>query len=410
MLLPDATVLTAGGGPPGPVVNLNAEIYRPPYLFRRDGSGRLAERPRITAVGDVRWGGSFDVEVAGSAPISKVALVRTGSVTHSFDLDQRYLTLRHTQEGGTLQVRAPANRNVAPPGRYMLFVFDEAGVPSVAEIVQLGADDAPGSQAVQTGSVTLAQARAGRWVDVAFQRPFARTPVVAAGAPSSGDPQPVMARVRNVTTSGFQIRLEEWRNLDGWHGLETVSFIAAEPGRHRVGGVTLEAGALNVGGAWRSARFAGRFDATPVVVPQVASAYDAGAATVRVRSVTAEGLELRLQSHEARERTGRRHGEETVHYLALSAGRGAIGGRPIAVGVTKANVTHRWRDISFGRRLAAPGLIAAAQTASDADPATVRHRATTAKGAKVRLQEEQSRDRETRHGPERVGWVAIGAR
>lgn len=32
LLLPDATVLTAGGGAPGPVKNLNAEIYYPPYL------------------------------------------------------------------------------------------------------------------------------------------------------------------------------------------------------------------------------------------------------------------------------------------------------------------------------------------------------------------------------------------
>lgn len=71
------------------------------------------------------------------------------------------------------------------------------------------------------------------------------------------------------------------------------------------------------------------------MLPQVASAFDTGAATVRVRGVTAEGFELRLQEHEARERTGRHHGEETVHYIALSVGSGAIGGRPIVVGASK---------------------------------------------------------------------------
>ena len=32
LLLTDATVLTGGGGAPGPLANLNAEIYYPPYL------------------------------------------------------------------------------------------------------------------------------------------------------------------------------------------------------------------------------------------------------------------------------------------------------------------------------------------------------------------------------------------
>ena len=103
-------------------------------------------------------------------------------------------------------------------------------------------------------------------------------------------------------------------------------------------------------------------------------------------------------------------GKETVHYIALSGGRGTLARRPIVVGATKINVTDRWRSISFPRKLAAPGLLAAGQTADHNDPVTVRYGALTSTGAKVRMQEEWSYDRETRHGPERVGWVAIGAR
>ena len=47
LLLPDATVLTAGGGDPGPVRNLNAEIYYPPYLY--DDTGSPAARPTINS-------------------------------------------------------------------------------------------------------------------------------------------------------------------------------------------------------------------------------------------------------------------------------------------------------------------------------------------------------------------------
>ena len=47
LLLPDATVITMGGGAPGPETNLNAEIYYPPYLFEADGD--RAPRPTITS-------------------------------------------------------------------------------------------------------------------------------------------------------------------------------------------------------------------------------------------------------------------------------------------------------------------------------------------------------------------------
>ena len=40
--------------------------------------------------------------------------------------------------GKTLAVTAPAASEIAPPGYYMLFVFDAAGVPSIARIVRLG--------------------------------------------------------------------------------------------------------------------------------------------------------------------------------------------------------------------------------------------------------------------------------
>jgi NADPH-dependent ferric siderophore reductase len=52
-------------------------------------------------------------------------------------MEQRFLELAFTREGNTLTVRAPANANLATPGRYMLFVIDAQGVPSVARLVSI---------------------------------------------------------------------------------------------------------------------------------------------------------------------------------------------------------------------------------------------------------------------------------
>jgi Domain of unknown function (DUF1929) len=144
LLLPDGRVLTAGGGICGPCdstgyYNRNAEIFSPPYLFKTDGSAELADRPVISsAPTKLSFGTRFDIETTAPSSVAKVALARLGSVTHSVDTEQRYVPLTFSRTKTGLVVEAPQNGNVAPPGFYMLFVVDTAGVPSVAKIVQIG--------------------------------------------------------------------------------------------------------------------------------------------------------------------------------------------------------------------------------------------------------------------------------
>ena len=69
--------------------------------------------------------------------ISSAVLVRPDAVTHAFDMDQRLVGLSFTLDGDVLNVTAPPNGNIAPPGYYMLFILNSSGVPSVAQFVQL---------------------------------------------------------------------------------------------------------------------------------------------------------------------------------------------------------------------------------------------------------------------------------
>ena len=64
----------------GPADNLNVEIYYPPYLY--DAAGALATRPAITsAPSAIDIGETFGVRAAAApAAISRVTLVKTGSV------------------------------------------------------------------------------------------------------------------------------------------------------------------------------------------------------------------------------------------------------------------------------------------------------------------------------------------
>jgi len=139
VLLPDGTVLSAGGGRPaatGTTNQVNAEIYSPPYLFQADGSP--AVRPVITSVSttNVTYGQQFSVATPDAAAITSVNWVRLSATTHSFDENQRINHLIFAQGVDALSVTTPSSASLCPPGHYMLFILKN-GVPSIATIMQI---------------------------------------------------------------------------------------------------------------------------------------------------------------------------------------------------------------------------------------------------------------------------------
>lgn len=142
-LLPDGTVLSAGGGEYRPInggdPNLaqdshrDAQVFSPPYLFR-------GSRPQIEqAPKEVALGEQFTVVSPDASDVARASLVRLTSVTHSFNANQRINFLSVTAQGDHLTMSAPATAELCPPGHYMLFLLSHAGVPSVAQIVKIGA-------------------------------------------------------------------------------------------------------------------------------------------------------------------------------------------------------------------------------------------------------------------------------
>ena len=150
ILLPDATVLSLGGGAPGPLNNLNGEIFKPGYLF--DENGQLAERPTIVdAPTDVAQGQEFQISVDDASAISRLTLVKYGAVTHSLNPESRMLNLSFTVGAdGKITVDLPDNANLVTPGYWMLFAFNDKGTPSVAATINVGIGGEMYSDAAQS--------------------------------------------------------------------------------------------------------------------------------------------------------------------------------------------------------------------------------------------------------------------
>lgn len=146
LLLPDGRVASLGSNPKQGTYEQHIEIYSPPYLFTSNGD--LANRPTLTDIPTtINYGpAAFEVTTAAPGAIQEAVLMRPGAATHAFDMEQRLIELEIAPgQDGKLQLVGPPNANIAPPGYYMLFLIDSAGVPSVATFVRLGSTaDSPG--------------------------------------------------------------------------------------------------------------------------------------------------------------------------------------------------------------------------------------------------------------------------
>jgi hypothetical protein len=127
LLLPDGRVWVAGTDG-----ETRMELYSPDYL-------NAGERPVLFAAPQrVAYGQGFPVPMAGAEDVLAVNLIRLSSVTHAFNPEQRHVPLAFAAAGPEeLQVTAPDSASLAPPGHYLLFILNSAGVPAVAPIVQL---------------------------------------------------------------------------------------------------------------------------------------------------------------------------------------------------------------------------------------------------------------------------------
>jgi len=128
ILLPSGRVMMAGWN------STTIEIFDPPYMFQ--------PRPKISSAPSlVHHGASFTISAPHAGSIVKTVLVRPMAVTHQTDSEQRVLVMPfvHTH-GNHLTVTAPHGGHphaLAPQGYYMLFVINNAGVPSEGRWIYL---------------------------------------------------------------------------------------------------------------------------------------------------------------------------------------------------------------------------------------------------------------------------------
>ncbi len=245
-----------------------------------------------------------------------------------------------------------------------------------------------------------------RWSSVVFSSPFeprfSEPPVVVAGPASWVGRDPATVRVRNVTGTGFDIRLTEWPYLDGNHTIETVAYLAVPEGRHVLpSGAVVEAGSATVAAGGSDVSFSTAFSERPMLISTVVAS--SGPALAARADVGLSGFSVRLDAEEAD--SGSYGG--TVNWVAWSPGSDDGISDGVAWETRRKAINNSFTRFSFDRAYVRPCALADMNTLNGGDTANLRYRKLRVRSVRLRIDEEKSANAEVAHVAERVGLLVI---
>lgn len=245
------------------------------------------------------------------------------------------------------------------------------------------------------------------WQTVNLTKSFT-DPVVVAKPMSYNGGHSSVVRIRNVTTTSFEIRVQEWDYLDGWHTSEQVSWLAMERGHFTLpNGAEVEAGTISTNScgtvSFAGVTFSETFNSTPVVISSVMTFNGSDAVATRNRNIATNGFEVTMQEQESNAQS---HLTEHISYIAWEPSTGTIDGMSYEVG-TGGNANHNWTTINYGPFPSSPYLLADMQTINGGDTCNLRYRNKTNSSVQVKVDEEQSNDSEKWHVNESLGYFAL---
>jgi hypothetical protein len=159
-----------------------------------------------------------------------------------------------------------------------------------------------GGAQVQAGDVTTGSCGAASFAGVTFSQAVGTAPVMMTSVTTINEIDAVATRNRNVTTTGFDVTMQEQQSNTQSHASETISYIAWEPGTGTQQGIDYEVGThAGVTHNWSSLSY-GPFGTPPYLLADMQTTNGGDTSNMRYRNRTSSGVEIRVaeeQSHDA---------------------------------------------------------------------------------------------------------------
>jgi uncharacterized repeat protein (TIGR01451 family) len=209
-----------------------------------------------------------------------------------------------------------------------------------------------------------------RWKTIRFPVQFGSKPIVFAQVTTKNDPGTVITRMRSISTSQFQLRLQEQENSDGLHAEENVAWIAIEEGTNATG-LPFEVKKRAVSSEAVSQAFSVALPA-PAFLATIQTFNENNPVNLRYDSLTSSGVSIQCQEETSFDPEAN-HGYETAGYLALGNAGDLTSDEGEVIGETGSlSVTQATQTITLAHTYHNPVVVFGGISLNETDPATIR--------------------------------------
>ncbi len=243
-----------------------------------------------------------------------------------------------------------------------------------------------------------------RWKTVRLPVQFSVPPVIIAQVVSSEDTSAIQVRLRNVSTTQFQMRLLEEEAADGIHGRESVAWIAIEPGS-LAGTAAFDAGTWLLNSIVSNRSFNVPFAAPPLLLANPVTNNEVDPVVVRYDNLTQTDVDVWLQEEMSLDPENT-HDEEVVAYAAFAQAGEVLSASGEVIGeVGSVALTHQAVTIQLQHRYHNPVVVATGLSTNDGEPVLLRVTDVQPQQFTIRLQEWDYQD--GNHAEENATWLVI---
>lgn len=223
---------------------------------------------------------------------------------------------------------------------------------------------------------------------VSYSSSFGSTPVVIAQLESAANSQTLTTRVRSVTTTGFELRLQSQESDTGTASGESVGYVAITPGAGTLDGAPFLVGRTgsSITQAWSTLTFGATYR-QPVFLAQTQTQAGADPFTIRRRNLSHTSVEIYLQEEDSADAEAT-HSAEDVGYLVLGETQGELRAK-LGVGSLPVNQSAPtvWATAAFDQPYTNPVVVFGPLREGELEPAHIRVRNVTTTGFEYQIEE-----------------------
>ncbi len=260
-----------------------------------------------------------------------------------------------------------------------------------------------------------------QWVNVSFNETFTNTPIVFAEPQTEIGGQAVQPVIRNVTTTTFQIKIEEDRGrdnswLNGPHVYETVDWIAFDP-TEITSGNGIEAGTSNFyqpNYAYsETVTFTETYASAPLVFAQLNSNDGGHVSRPDITSISATSFDVRDEEDPGNGDPGGwdgRHMPEDIAYVAVDS---TLDLSDSGIYFDSESITESWTTVCYlddcsDAYVDVPSVFVEIQSENESDTVQADIRGVGVANFDVRLEEQALGGWDAVHAAEDVAWLSYG--